>query len=271
MSVIQNNAPFSLTGWQRVARRLVTNQPTGAQWEYVYEGTKANLLPLAENLDAKGARITLELRPGKSTLTALWGFDPGSSPETGDPSTGETPAQNWEINAEPVQYSVFNLPSVAKEAEKYVTVAQYKADLENAVKNGEAFPFSQTEYPKAYTLFTCYLSRGIEYWEGYRPVIRRNLSYSSTYNNRTTPERVSPTTKVYTRDALIRIFSVPATFQPRIPLEPDPAVMPLPRLSAWGWRQRTSTAGYSQMQRKWEEVSEWDFAAWPTDLYEVVT
>ena len=270
MSVFQNDSAFSLTGYQRISRRLVSNLPTGVQWEFLYEGTIANLPSLAANLAAKGARVTMELKPGKSTLSALWGFDPGETPES-SPATTETPVERYELIYEQVQYSVFNHPKVNAEAERYGSVSEYKALIENAVKNGDPNPLDSGVYPISEILIVGFLARGIDYWDGFRPVIRRTRSFSQTYELNTTPERVSATVKVWTRSALISAFSIPTAFQNRIPEDPSPTDMPLPANSVWGWRIKSFSAGYTDKERKWEESAEWDFAAWNTSLYEVVT
>ena len=270
-ATIQNSALFSLRGWQRVARRIVSATPTGAQWEYLYEGTKLNLPPLAVDLANKGARITMELKAGKSTLSALWGADPGENPEDTTGTNGEEPVDRYDIANEPVQYSIFNHPLVAKEAATYVSTAQYKADLENAAKDGAVFPLDKGNFPVAYALFNNYLTRGIDYWEGWRPVIRKTRTYSENYNQLTTPEKVSPTTRVWTRAALIREFNIPESFQSRIPDDPDPTASPLPPLSVWGWRMKSYNVGYTTQTFKVEESAEWDFAAWSADLYQITT
>lgn len=292
-TVIQNNAWFSLHGWQRVGRRVVTNQPTGAQWEYIYEGTKANLIPLADNLADKGARITLEIRAGKSSLVALWGFDPGETPEDGtSPSAnGEQPVDRFELVWEPEQISIFSLPKVIAEAKTFAGIstvgstnttttnstgaAAYKYLLETAAKNGESNPLvpsgisNQQTYPMASYIWDNYLTKGVFHWEGARPVVRRIREYSQTYDLVTPQSQVVMTTPVYTRDALIREFQITGNFANRIPLDPTDDTRPDNEI--YGWRFRSYSVGYDVGTRKVNETSEWDFASWSRGLYTIRT
>lgn len=288
-AVIQNTGAFSLTGWQRVGRRVVTNQPTGAQWEFLYEGTKANLVPLADNLADKGARITLEIKPGKSTLSALWGYDPGENPETGSPATGETPSDRFELAWEPEQISIFSLPKVIAEAKTFDGVsvagstnttttnstgaAAYKFLLETAAKNGESNPLvpsgisDQKSYPVASEIWDNYLTKGVFHWEGARPVVRRIREYSLTYDITRPTSTVTMTTPVYTRAKLIQEFGIPLNFANRIPL--DPTDDKPGQNEIFGWRFRSFHYGYDVGTRKVSESSEWDFASWSRGLYTI--
>lgn len=291
-AVIQNTGAFSLTGWQRVGRRVVTNQPTGAQWEFLYEGTKANLVPLADNLADKGARITLEIKPGKSTLSALWGYDPGESPETGAPATGETPSDRFELAWEPHQINIFSLPKVIAEAKTFsglsaptpggtsttsTGAAAYKYVLENAAKNGEPFPFGPVtgadsttilyNYPTAQYIWENYLAKGVYHWDGSRPVVRRIREYSLTYDITRPTSTVTMTTPVYTRAKLIQEFGIPLNFANRIPL--DPTDDKPGQNEIFGWRFRSFHYGYDVGTRKVSESSEWEFASWSRGLYTI--
>lgn len=289
--IIQQDNAFAYRGWARVGRRFITNNPNGVQWEYIYEGTQANLLPLATNLSLKGARVTLELNAGKSTLSALWGFNPGDNPEDGStaPNTGEQPVDRFELTKEPEQISIFSLPKVIAEAKTFqgsppssssskttttsTGAAAYKYILETAAKNGESMPLIPSGisdyplYPMAGYIWENYLTKGVTHWDGWRPVVRRTREYSLTYDLNTPTDKVSMTTPVYTRDKLISEFGIPPNFANRIPLDPTddhPGDNEI-----FGWRFRSFHYGYDIGTRKVSESSEWDFASWSIGLYEI--
>lgn len=288
--IAQGSTSFNYRGYNRVSKQIVTNQPSGTQWQLVHEGVWNNIVSLAGNFYNKGARCTVELKGGVCRLTSLWGSDPGDSPEDApNPATAETPQDRFELTWEPEQISIFNLPQVIREAEGFQSSkvtgsattsgavyngpARYKYLLETAAKNGEDNPLDADVFPVADYIWKNYLSKGVESWEGVRPVVRRIREYSLTYDINKPTSQVQTTTPVYSRAKLIQTFAIPANFANQIPLDPTglPAHQPaFQKAYIWGWRFRSYSYGYDVGTRKVVESSEWDFAEWSRGLYTVI-
>lgn len=290
--IAQGSTSFNYRGYNRVSKQIVTNQPAGTQWQLVHEGVWNNIVSLAGNFYNKGARCTVELKGGVCRLTSLWGSDPGDSPEdASNPAAAETPQDRFELTWEPEQISVFNLPQVIREAEKFVSVmavdpvtgkpgvltndgaAAYKYVLETAARNGSPNPIDTVSNPVADFIWRNYLSKGVEYWEGARPIVRRIREYSLTYDINKPTSQVQMTTPVYSRAKLIQTFAIPANFANQIPLDPTnlpPHNTDNQKAYIWGWRFRSYSYGYDVGTRKVVESSEWDFAEWCRGLYTII-
>lgn len=269
----QASSAFNYRGWALTRRQITSQDSAGYSYEIMYEGLAHNVTSLASALIAKGAKITLDVGAGKSTLRALFAYDPGTfgdDPTTGDPSSSEVPTSVFELSYEPVQVSVFNHPFAIKESANYVNASQYKADLEGAIKDGKDFPLNKDQFPFAVYIWENYLTRGIEYWESHRPVVTWNVSYTEAYNARVTPNKIAYTSTVYTRSKLISLFGLPANFSLRVPSDPTSSELPLPPKCVWGWRWSGYHVGYDRQTNRISENYVFQFNAWPTGLYEIV-
>lgn len=272
-TLAQGSTSFNYRGWNLVRRQITSQSQQGFQYEILYEGLSRNIIGLADSLLAKGAKVTVDVGAGRSSLRALFAYDPGTfadDPTSGDPSANEQPTENYELNYEPTQVTIFNHPFAIAEAKKYVNASQYKADLEGAAKDGKDFPLDPNQFPFAVYMWENYLTRGIEFWESHRPVITLNRSYTIAYNDRVTPNKIAYTSNVYSRSGLINIFGFSTTFALRVPNDPAANELPLPDKCVWGWRWAGYHFGYDRQTSRMTESYQFQFGAWSTGLYNLV-
>ena len=235
-------------------KRQVIDSSSGNSWEQEWTGSVSGIASLAVTLVASGARVRDESANGVGRIIATYSFDP-------DNPTGEEAIDRYEFEMEPVQVSLFNHPAVALESDGYVTRAQYKTDIEEAVASGEALGLSETEYPLAHEVYRL-LSRGVESYELKRPVLSRVRAFSPNFSGRVV---LSAVETVYTTAALVREFAIPATVASQLPADPPE----VPEGTVWAWKLRGDRSTYIPAQNRVEETRDWVFASWSTLLYTV--
>lgn len=262
----------TFTGDPRAVRwqgRWTFDPATGDTLEHSWSGPKAPIFALysafrrsriAARVDHKGPVYTL-----RANIGALQ-------------NDAETPQDEWEIDHEMVQTSLFNVPEVTQEAYRWVeeagsvtgppaegivhTIAMYRRLLEDAVKRGEPNPL-QT-YPIA-SLVYLELSRGNEAMELDRIILRRIRHFSPQYAERAKLTRLP---NVYSTLALIETFAVPKLVQDQLPA--TPATEDTPRNTFWGWKVRRDRSVVIPRMNKIREEKEWVFAAWARLNYQPV-
>ena len=253
MSIAQGSSSFVSLGYTLVSSRPVYDQANGPSWEVVYEGGAAALTTLAVNLQSSGARTVLDRQPGISRLSANYVADPDQ------PASAEVAADRWSILWEEDRQSLLSSPVAIAEAQGYVSVAKYKADIENAVKDGDAFPLEpSSQYPVGQFIYNL-LSSNIETYPVYSPLLRRTRTYSLTYTG--APQQVTLQGIVYTRAALLREFGIVNPLASRIPTDPSVA---LPAGLVWGWYLAQQEFDYTRERGavKVAEVLGWRFGKW---------
>jgi len=248
----QGSPSFLASGITLVSTRPVFDQGNGNTWEYTYEGTAAGIATQAADMQAAGARTTVDNSGPVSRLVASFVRDPTQ------PAAAETTFDTWSISQEEYQVSLFSMDRAVEEAQGYVSKAQYRSDIEEAARGGEAYPLDQTQYPVGWYIYNL-LSQGIDTYPRGMPVLNRNRTYSLTYTG--TPHRVVTQGLVYTRAALLRDFGIISPLSERIPLDPAET---LPEGFVWGWYLSRQDFSY-QRERSALKVTEnlgWRFGNW---------
>lgn len=255
----------AFTGYPGAIRyqgRWTFDPASGETLEHAWRGPKAPIFALYAAFRRSGIRASVTNSGPVYTLTA----EIASLINEGE----ETPLDDWEIDHEMVQVSVFNVPEVTAEAKTYTSKAQYRKDIEDAVRKGETKPPMYNPatgvYPFSNWVYT-ELSRGNEATELDRIVLRRVRHFSFKYAKRA-ELTVLPT--VYKTPALLRVFSpVPDVIQKQLPADPGPA--DTPELTEWGWKVRRDKSVPIPRLNKVREEKEWVFAAWALLNHRVVS
>lgn len=259
MSGFQGDSSFISSGYVAVSSGWVRDPQSGVRFEQRYEGTAAGIGALALTLVSQGASVRYDdTGPGKKTLVASWGRDPN------EPESAEVPTDRWELELAPYQIAIWRHPDVVRESlglsggQSFDNgPSGYRRKLLDAVAEGGQCPFTT---PVALQVFDL-LTKGTEYWETQRPIIRRQRTYTPSYTDRAI---LTPTSLVYSRSSLISTFSPPAIFQGQIPVDPTEET---PTRTQWGWRLTQRSCAYTGSLGKFEESTSWEGAYWETALY----
>lgn len=108
---------------------------------------------------------------------------------------------------------------------------------------------------------------GLETWEPRRIILSRRRTCSAKYAAQHVVDGVE---KVYTTAALKSLFAIPnGTGEVGTRLPADPSATPPD--SAWAWKIRRQDSQQLRGTARVEEVIDWQFAAWSTLIYDVVT
>lgn len=255
MSTIgHGSSGFNSGGWVMVSQGSSQDQDNRQTWVQVFEGNQNGIEALRSSLIGSGVVVNTEFVPGgKSRLTAIWPFQPG---------TTEAPVDVWEYEESATQPSIWTHPNVAP-----VLTSTYKAAIEDALKANSANPYGSATSGSDLVMRNVYdrLSRGTDAWEANKPFIRRVRSFSGSYSSFAT---LTLTTTVYSRSRLISDWSVPADFEPRIPVNPS---WTAPAQTTWGWRKGPQSSSYNRATRRWEETTVFEGNFWDNGLYTLLT
>lgn len=172
----------------------------------------------------------------------------------------EVPVDTWEVDTEWVQNSIYENSNVLDAAGSVSTLAQWRKEIERAMKKDAPALDTQTPTNKVY-LFN-HIVRGVEAYESKRIVLSRVRTISVGYAGQFTCDAVD---KIYTTGRLINDFLVPAAIASRLPADPSYT----PDNSAWSWKQRRASSKFQLRMNKVEEVFDFVFAAWSVLLYDL--
>lgn len=238
-------------------QRVSDPNGSGTAWEYTYTGTESGINNKAAALNASGIRYRTSSVGGEFTLTATYtGLD-----ENEDPST-ETPNDTYGLDTEGVNVSIFAHPkATAEQVASGYNSANYKKTIEDALAEGEANPLSETQFPFSATIYRA-LSRGQEYYELRRPILRRTRTFSARYTGRSDVEARQ---KAWTTSTLVTEFDLPADVSGRLPTDPDSTETPVG--TSWVWRLTLDTSEYNIALRQWTETKVWVFEAVDPEFY----
>lgn len=254
MSTIgQGSSGYTSAGYSLVSKTYFKSQDGRETWTLVYDGNQNGIEALRLSFGL-GVDVGVNFVPGgKSTLTAVYPYDPDGS---------ETPVDVWEYEESATQPSIWTHPSVAP-----VLTSTYKAAIEDALKANAANPYGSATSGSDLVMRNVYdrLSRGTDAWEANKPFIRRVRSFSGSYGSYST---LTLTTTVYARSRLITDWSVPSDFQPRIPVNPS---WTAPAQTTWGWRKGPQSSSYNRATRRWEETTVFEGNFWDNGLYTFLT
>ena len=252
-----------------VSRRFENSgSGTGAVWTYVYRGSKDALRIQSLTWVNAGCKVSIDESGPYATATVIFN---GAASNPADPietqfqvGVGlETGTFRYEFKTDYVEMSLFSLPAVMMEAAKYVSVSQYRYDIENAVKNGQSLTINAQNFPLAQKIWAK-LARGQESF----PVSRVSLSKVGSFSGSTglpqIPDAMPP---VYSSARLAFDYQFPVSVQRLMPRPPsNPLLQPIPG-TQWGWLQMNQSTSLIEKSNQVEQTQTWTFAAWDLDIY----
>jgi len=176
----------------------------------------------------------------------------------------ETMLEHWYYEEVPTQPSIWTHPVVV-----HALPHSHRTTIENTVKNlAQDRDYLRNPFAQAsggVELVACnvfdVLINGVGVFDHNKPTIRRVQSFSSAADS-DSPLTISLV--VWSRLALIREFSVPDHFQPKIPV--DPSFTPPPG-STWGWRKGPQSSGFNRETGRHEEVATFEGGFWGRGLH----
>jgi hypothetical protein len=231
-------------------------------WEELYFGTSAGITAKYNAAIAAGAKARISNDNGTQTLTLTYALDPNDL-------TGEVPEDEWSDDTETAEVDLFAWAPAVNEAAQFVaqsttgTEAAYRKEIKDAVDNGETYPLG-SGFPVGQYVYKL-LARGVTSIPFNRPVLSRNRTFSTAYENRNQMQAVQT---VWTTSALISAFDIPTAVQARLP--ENPGVNDTPEGTAWGWKLTVDRASYNIALGKVTEQKTWVFAAWVTSFFNFV-
>jgi len=260
VNTMQAHPAFIAQGYALVGEAQSFDPQTGARYEQFFEGTQNGILALANILSSAGAIIRYEIAgPGKKRLAALWGTPYGVAPED------EVPTERWDLAMEPVEISIWRVQKVIAEQNAYSDPNAYRKLIEDAAAAGAAFPLTPAaSYPAGVQAHRLLLWDASAF-KTQLPTLRMNRSFTVGYPTRM---QIKVTDDVYTTGRLISDFSVPLAVQSQLPT--NPVVTPPPG-TVYGWRWSQQASGYTVSTRRWEENLGWEFNAWHSALYTIIS
>jgi hypothetical protein len=227
-----------------------------------WNGPKIPIETLATAYKLAGARVrTTHVGPKWEMVVRIGGFSTV-------PGGVETPVDQWSIDMEPAQVSVWSHPKVDARMALFANRALWRKDIEDAVKDGTVLPAPISSDATAQGIWRL-LARGYDSYEIKRPVLTKTRTYSIAYTQRFV---LDPTEKVFTTGALVAAMSIPAAVQAQLPATP----VTVPEGCAWAWKVRTSRTQLIPTLGKIQETRDWLFDAWSVEqggvfgFYEIV-
>ena len=278
-----------------VSTEQVYDPRDGFATQQRYKGTLYSLQVLQAQFSAGGARVTLENDGGVNSLLVTFS---GTAFGT-DPETPEVPNDQWTVDTDYVQQSLWVNPKIIKllgvdvdvQSVKFEAyVADVRALCERALTGykftntpgtpSEPFVFEEAAagskgplspkqagfedmvlYPSVPKIYSLLLL-GAEAYEVERIVVTRSRTFTAGYTQRKPLDIIG---KVYSPASFVSTFSVPAIVSAQLPTPPTEK----PPNTEWGYKQRgnNSTIMWSG---KIQEKADWVLAAWSTLLYDYV-
>jgi hypothetical protein len=237
---------------------LAFDGSSGQVWEEMWEGTSTGIATKYAEVIALGGKARKGSEGGNFTLAVTYARDP-------DDVSPEVPTEEWEADTETAEVDLFALAPVVKEATDYGSITNYRKKLQDAVNDGEEYPLTATVWPVAEYVFKL-LARGVTSQPLNRPTLSRSRTFSAYYTGR---NRASAVQTVWTTDALITAFSIPASVQATLP--ETPSATDTPTGTVWGWKLTVDRGQFNVATGRWNENKTWVFAAWVQGLFNFVT
>jgi hypothetical protein len=240
---------------QLVGTQITADPALSPVFVSTYRGEKTMLRAYTDNTwIPDGAKVTLDESGPMGIATVTYARNPST------PEDDNTISVRWDISTDRVDVSLFSLPAVDLEANTYISVAQYRTDIEDAVKNGTTLTMSAANFPLAYIVWAK-LSRGQDSFPTTRVSLTRSRTFSTQY---AVSEPLTYFPPIYTTAGLISEYSVPAVIQAILPSPPAN----VPANQQWGWLQTDRSTNYTQKTNSVEERYSWAFFAADLDIYE---
>ena len=240
---------------QLVGTQITADPALSPVFVSTYRGEKTMLRAYTDNTwIPEGAKVTLDESGPMGIATVTYARNPNTQ------ENDNTISVRWDISTDRVDVSLFSLPAVDLEANTYISVAQYRTDIEDAVKNGTTLTMSAANFPLAYIVWAK-LSRGQDSFPTTRVSLTRSRTFSTQY---VVLEPLTSFPPIYTTAGLISEYSVPAVIQSILPSPPAN----VPANQQWGWLQTDRSTNYTQKTNSVEERYSWAFFAADLDIYE---
>lgn len=247
--------------------RLIASQPTfdpeeGWIFQEIYEGPEDSIKALMSTYALAGFRARAYPFEGP-----VWRAEFSRPPGTSETGAAEITDQ-WEIDTEFVQESLYLNANVVDVFGSDETLSETKKIIERTLDDRGTVNDFITNYQNEFNigpsadqieLFVLRM-RGQQATEVERTVLRRTRSISIQNGSRVV---ISATPNIYTSDALIAAFTIPADIQAAMPDDPGPA----PSYTAWAWKKRRDTSVFVPQLNKRQETKDWVFSAWSTLTY----
>jgi len=240
---------------QLVGTQITADPALSPVFVYTYRGEKTMLRAYTDSVwIPDGAKVTLDESGPMGIATVTYARNPDAQ------ENDNTISVRWDISTDRVDVSLFALPAVDIEANTYISVAQYRTDIEDAVKNGTTLTMSAVNFPLAYIVWAK-LSRGQDSFPTTRVSLTRSRTFSTQY---VVLEPLTSFPPIYTTAGLISEYSVPAVIQAILPSPPAN----VPANQQWGWLQTDRSTNYTQKTNSVEERYSWSFFAADLDIYQ---
>jgi len=209
---------------QLVGTQITADPALSPVFVSTYRGEKTMLRSYTDSVwIPDGAKVTLDESGPMGIATVTYARNPDTQ------ENDNTISVRWDISTDRVDVSLFSLPAVDLEANTYISVAQYRTDIEDAVKNGTTLTMSAANFPLAYIVWAK-LSRGQDSFPTTRVSLTRSRTFSTQY---VVLEPLTSFPPIYTTAGLISEYSVPAVIQAILPSPPAN----VPANQQWGWLQ----------------------------------
>ena len=239
---------------QLVGTQITADPALSPVFVYTFRGEKTMLRSYTDSTwIPEGAKVTLDESGPMGIATVTYARNP-------DVPEDNAISVRWDISTDRVDVSLFSLPLVEAEANTYISVAQYRTDIEDAVKNGTTLTMSAANFPLAYITWAK-LSRGQDSFPTTRVSLTRSRTFSTAY---VVVEPLTSFPPIYTTAGLISEYAVPAVIQAILPAAPAN----VPANQQWGWLQTDRSTSYTQKTNSGEERYSWAFFAADLDIYE---
>ena len=240
---------------QLVGTQITADPALSPVFIYTYRGEKTMLRSYTDSTwIPEGAKVTLDESGPMGIATVTYARNPNT------PEDDNAISVRWDISTDRVDVSLFSLPLVEAEANTYISAAQYRTDIEDAVKNGTTLTMSAANFPLAYIVWAK-LSRGQDSFPTTRVSLTRSRTFSTAY---VVSEPLTSFPPIYTTAGLISEYAVPAVIQAILPAAPAN----VPANQQWGWLQTDRSTSYTQKTNSVEERYSWAFFAADLDIYE---
>lgn len=226
------------------------NPETGFERISVYSGPKASINGLFNALCTKGYICSISHEGPLWKVTVQF--------------ADNLVLDRWERTVEWAQVSILQTPGLYGAA-SVEELSQWNAEVDAEVAKSLPDLTTVAGWPAGQQRLYRAKARGMESFEIKRYVLRMRRTVPPTAI--ATADTPDANESVYSTDALIRIFGVPATIAAKLP--GTPTITPVD--TQWGWKFRTDDVEFIRAINRAQQLREWVFAAWPTDHYNFVS
>lgn len=212
----------------------------------IWTGIKSQIIALTNGWSAAGLANVITHRGPLWQAVVQYGYDP---------NTTETPYDQWSLDAEPAQISIWAHPIVDIAMNDFAGgPSAFRTGIESAARSGTALGAEYSGNLVAADLYKL-LCRGTEAYEVKRAVLTKTRTFSLAYTERLIVDGIE---RVYTTTALIAEMNIPVEIQNQLPNDPPDT----PSGCRWGWKVRTDRSEIIPALGKIQETRDWVFAAW---------